>query len=541
MNRNEQYKNELLKIAQSIYFESQQSGIFDDEEIREIQNYYVEKVKPLLNSKKPKVMVYGIYNSGKSTLVNAICKAKVAEVADRPMTDTVTEYDTGKYLLVDSPGVNAPIEHEEIADKHLEGCHIILFVISSKGIFEDRVNYEKMYALIKKDIPFYIVLNDRGFALPKKETDPTGEKRVKAIKEHKEELNRIKRKIIANLITISGDSKIADKYEVIVLNAKRAWLGIEKNKPVLVENSQIQNLTNRIDYILDGNGALKQLLAPVSMLEQQLAQIETRMLKDKLKDEDFAVKRNTVENKLNVITESFLSSIHMHAEKHMDEIYASILQGTEYDVENIWIEICNDVEENYKIHMMPLVKYLSENFEGLACKFDTKARIIGSNYAITDEANFDFNNQPQKRNQQRNPIDYRRDMGVQVQNSGGGSKTLFQKICNIFKSNAKKEQERFEQLSNEVAAYNREAEYRVQEESRRRQDARAEAKSCIDAMAKEMRNYVRLMLSEAKDEIMNGLDNMIAEYNDEMDAAKEFLNKFKEIRNQLRILRENME
>ena len=104
-----------------------------------------DSVRSLLNFDKPKVMVYGIYNSGKSTLINALMKQEVAEMADRPMTDQISEFDRGEYVLVDSPGIDAPIQHEMVTEEFLNKCHIILFVISSKGGFEGLYNYQKGY------------------------------------------------------------------------------------------------------------------------------------------------------------------------------------------------------------------------------------------------------------------------------------------------------------------------------------------------------------------------------------------------------------
>ena len=88
-------------------------------------------------------------------------------MADRPMTDQISEYDRGDYYLVDSPGVDAPIAHEIVTEEFLNKCHIILFVISTKGLFEDRDNYIRLAKLIAKEIPFIIVLNDRGAAMKK--------------------------------------------------------------------------------------------------------------------------------------------------------------------------------------------------------------------------------------------------------------------------------------------------------------------------------------------------------------------------------------
>ena len=76
-------------------------------------------VKNLLDFDKPKVMVYGIYNSGKSTLINALMRQEVAEMADRPMTNQISEFDRNEYVLVDTPGIDAPIAHEMVTNEFL--------------------------------------------------------------------------------------------------------------------------------------------------------------------------------------------------------------------------------------------------------------------------------------------------------------------------------------------------------------------------------------------------------------------------------------
>ncbi len=199
---------------------------FIADEFSDFTSYFNEKIETgvyaLLNGEKPKVMVYGIYNSGKSTLINSLCKKEVAETADRPLTDEIAEYDRGDYYLVDSPGVDAPIQHEMVTEEHINQCHVILFVISSKGMFEDRTNYRKLVNLIKKDIPFVIVLNDRGCAIKKEWSE---EEKARAKFDHEQELKRIQYKIIDNLITESNDKDIVNKYEVVIINAKKhGWV-----------------------------------------------------------------------------------------------------------------------------------------------------------------------------------------------------------------------------------------------------------------------------------------------------------------------------
>ena len=58
----------------------------------------------------------------------------------------------------------------------------------------------------------------------------TEEQKKKVKFEHEQELRIIQYKIIQNLIKESNDNKIAEKYEVVVLNAKKALTGVLKEK-----------------------------------------------------------------------------------------------------------------------------------------------------------------------------------------------------------------------------------------------------------------------------------------------------------------------
>ena len=252
---------------------------FAGEEFADDFSYFSEKTEEnvisLLDVGKPKVMVYGIYNSGKSTLINSLCREEVAETADRPMTAQIAEYDRGDYCLVDSPGVNAPIQHEIVTEDYVNKCHIILFVISSKGLFEDRANYEKLAKLIAKEIPFVIVLNDRGCPMDRRWDE---EKRKRARFEHDQELRVIQYKIIQNLIKASGDQKIADRYEVVILNAKKAWTGVVKDKPGLYEASGVEFLDRRISQLLNSDASAAAVFQqPVQNLKECFNEAEKRI------------------------------------------------------------------------------------------------------------------------------------------------------------------------------------------------------------------------------------------------------------------------
>ena len=84
----------------------------------------------------PKVMVYGVYNAGKSTLINALAGKALARCDDIPTTDAVTAYSLGDIELLDTPGIDAPIEHEVISREQLEKSDVVvkMFLFFTFGI-----------------------------------------------------------------------------------------------------------------------------------------------------------------------------------------------------------------------------------------------------------------------------------------------------------------------------------------------------------------------------------------------------------------------
>ncbi len=79
----------------------------------------------------PTVMVFGIYNAGKSTLLNALIGEERVSVADRPETSVVTSYEWNGFKLLDTPGIDAPAEHERVSRKQLSESDIVLFILST--------------------------------------------------------------------------------------------------------------------------------------------------------------------------------------------------------------------------------------------------------------------------------------------------------------------------------------------------------------------------------------------------------------------------
>ncbi len=525
MEIKETYYSEVQSIAEKYFEIIQTSSRFSSDFVSSMIDERDTKLNHLLSAEKPKVMVYGIYNSGKSTLVNAICKQKVAEVADRPMTCQITEYDAGKYILIDSPGVNAPVQHEEIADKHLDSCHIILFVISSKGIFEDRENYNKLWTLIKRGIPFVIVLNDRGVALPSKEKGEALRKKISL--EHKEELNQIKRKIIRNLIRVSGQSDVGDCYDVIVLNAKRAWTGVEKSNPILIEKSNLTVLTDKIDQILEGDGSLKQLLAPLAILEDMIRRAEERLLVAD-NQADYGMRRSILKEKIRYYNDAFYNGVRECVEKHYEELYTYNLNG-KIEMDQIWDGILRDIKEYYQRLKLPLETYINKAFPEFGVKIDLDYYLnndtTGSVIAEEDKkrAGTESSWKRPAPDSTFRPIQNQRD-----------KVTLIDILLNLFKSKKQKEIEEYNRLNAEADEYNRNEQQRLEENIRRRQDARAAA----DASVNKITAGIRAQLCDA---ISSNLQGMIAELDKKIEEKQQVNQETQRIKENLTKLQQEID
>jgi ribosome biogenesis GTPase A len=78
---------------------------------------FMKKRKNSLRERVPKVLIVGVPNCGKSTLINALARQKKAMVADKPgVTRETLLYKIGSYDLYDSPGTLWPnLEDQEAA------------------------------------------------------------------------------------------------------------------------------------------------------------------------------------------------------------------------------------------------------------------------------------------------------------------------------------------------------------------------------------------------------------------------------------------
>lgn len=213
-----------------------------------------------LSKEKPEIMVYGIYNAGKSSIINELLGEDRAKVADVPTTDRVDLYEWNGYRIADTPGVGAPIQHEKVTQEHLKNADVVLFVMSTTGSNERSQNYVRMKDIADAGKKIIIVLNDK-------------DGKSGTTDEAARELQEIKRKVAQNMKQV-GIANVEEKYVIVVVDAKRARRGRletnEKKKQVFLDKSNIAELANVIMQELKRTNAFDVLGRSIYNIERVL-------------------------------------------------------------------------------------------------------------------------------------------------------------------------------------------------------------------------------------------------------------------------------
>lgn len=208
---------------------------------------------------QPVIMVYGVYNAGKSTLINAFLGQELAAVNDIPQTDCVDAYTMGDVTILDTPGIDAPIAHEKISREQLEKSDAVVFVLSSDGVLEERATYVEMKNILRAGKPMLIVINNKSGYKPDSVAYLTlHDKFIRNLYQHCEDDEQL----LARL----------DKVPVHLVNAQAALKARLENKPELLKISRFPGLekaVQRLFYATDSTQIAKTLSVRLHGLLQQ--------------------------------------------------------------------------------------------------------------------------------------------------------------------------------------------------------------------------------------------------------------------------------
>ena len=226
-------------------------------------------VEDKLGKLRPTLMFYGCYNAGKSTLINAIMGKQVAPVSDRPQTDRVTSYEWRSFELLDTPGIDAPIEHERVSEAQIVRSDVVLFVVSSNGAFEERGVIEAMVRIIKLGKPLLVVINNKsGIALASNE------------------MMQARSRLLDNLVRLTNDPTYVERFSIHLVNAQMAWKARTEKKDKLLNHSGILELERVLAETLVRMDGIRQLATPLLLIDQQLSHMVERLRAQLDKDSD---------------------------------------------------------------------------------------------------------------------------------------------------------------------------------------------------------------------------------------------------------------
>ena len=203
---------------------------------------YFEPVSKVFEDKRrvpdAKIMVYGVYNAGKSTLINALLRQDVAATGDIPLTDKVSAYAWGSYEILDTPGVDAPIEHEKVTREQMLTADAIVFVVDPLGTVEEAKTLDVLLEMIRARRQIYLVFNE------KKPLDA-------------ETFVHLKDQLRSRVQVLAGERGLSDVLKDIPIskvNARRALQGWLKQQPVLVEASGFPAFEQQLAAFLQSVG-----------------------------------------------------------------------------------------------------------------------------------------------------------------------------------------------------------------------------------------------------------------------------------------------
>ncbi|MFM0307771.1 50S ribosome-binding GTPase [Paraburkholderia sp. RL17-383-BIF-A] len=273
-----------------------------------------------IEEQKIHVMLFGAYNAGKSTLINALVGREVAKAGDVPTTDAVDFHEWDGHMLLDTPGVNAPIEHEKISHEQLQRADLIVFVLRQEDQDASDI-MNRIFDLLEQKRPLFIVLNYE-------DGDPA---RIEAIQA------RFTHTLLTYAERRGFDKASLATVPTILMNIKSACRARLENKPALLEHSRFDVFILRFREWLVQYNSEKQLLQQIytgverSLLEPVTASIDREaQSRGEMQEVDAQIDHITREYRL--LTNAASSKIRTELMQRRPNIGDAIAQGGSSDM-----------------------------------------------------------------------------------------------------------------------------------------------------------------------------------------------------------------
>ncbi|PLW80581.1 hypothetical protein C0585_01790 [Candidatus Woesearchaeota archaeon] len=367
-------KNEIIQISER--FIELSDGRLEENKVNEIKDYIKEKISDF----NPVISIYGTYNSGKSTLLNALLGKEVASVGDSPETYQVQKYKWGDWTIFDTPGIDAPIEHEMETNEQIKKSECILFVISSDSNFEEEYIYKKIKDLAERNKPIIIVCNDKTNVLGSSNITDEAE---------------ILERVSENISKIAGSSEIYQlkNPEIIFVNAKSALKGKMENKGLLINSSLINDLENKILNLLKTrdeidiiNSLIDYFSEPISELrsaiEKETNNEELIEVKNK-KNENVKLKKELTHEVIKTIRrdlDEFIDEVRFNKEKFNEEFFLKKMSEIQSNMAGVLVNKMEEINNQIKSSNVKLI-------ENIQKKSLTENDYMKSEYLVSEKEN----------------------------------------------------------------------------------------------------------------------------------------------------------
>ncbi|RZN90097.1 hypothetical protein EXE24_08015 [Acinetobacter johnsonii] len=216
----------LLLDSSNIINEEKKIELFDV-----IEKFNQKKLNSALN-----VMLFGAYNAGKSTFINTLMAKDVAQVNDIPTTDKVDEYHWNGITICDTPGINAPIEHQQVTDEYLKQIHAIVFILRETDVDAKNL-YDRMFEMLKSNKSIFVIFNHQ-FKM-----------------EEQDKCQLIVQRIQENLVNLSSsfniDTDQLAKINIYPIRLRAACKGAIEGKDALLSKSGFKDFQIAFQNWLD--------------------------------------------------------------------------------------------------------------------------------------------------------------------------------------------------------------------------------------------------------------------------------------------------
>ncbi|MDY0362906.1 MAG: GTPase [Desulforegulaceae bacterium] len=345
------FKNELLEVLKSLTELGQ--GRIADDTINDIKSHTNSK----LNEMVPVISLYGAYNAGKSTLLNALIGKELAKEGSSPETFRVEKYTWGQWIIFDTPGIDAPIVHEKITEEHIKKSECILFVISTDGDLESAMIFEKIAELTLRKKQLIIVLNDKSGIL---------------INEDMSCLQDIISKIDINLDKTWKKHQI--KHEIkpkkFIVNARSAKKAKLENKNLLLQKSCIKDLEKNIEAFLRTKGEIDVVNSLIDYLNDPIEKIQNKIISEFKNPAQQEIEK--VSNNLNFEKKKLSLKIKKMVTDRLNELAASL---SSIDLSAEGSQINNHIDKSINLISDEIQQTLENDLTLIAEKYQLESRI----------------------------------------------------------------------------------------------------------------------------------------------------------------------